>query len=340
MKTLQSEGCVNCCNPEDISENFQDQLRAWKIALHRKRRFFDKEKISSKLEKYVDHLSMKYSHVSAQEFLQARPVQLRVPEASHKNQYSCRRCFARGAQPQKQALPSPISHAMQLAVQMSHFEKKSRKCACPKCPVLKSSYCNIEYMPDGNAKAVNGICPCCRNADNHGQSIDEEDTEDEREQEECPTAQPYLQMLHDEERSIDALESEANETALMLPLQKLPCAGKNCPARFNLFCSIKTTRLPLGEVQFECPCDNVCFMMDCVNCNPKAAQPVTSGCYIYKDDGKYSNLSVRTNLACSSKKMYSPYAVQQQDSENVSDGSSCSSPVLLGPKKTKISVPQ
>ena len=340
MKTLQSEACVNCCNPDDISENFQDQLRAWKIVMHRKQRFFNKDKFSSKIEKYVDYLSMKYSHLSTQEFLQAKPVQPCLSEASHKNQYSCRKCLARDAQPRKQALTAPMSHDTRLAIQMSHFEKKSRKCACPKCPVLKSSYCNIEYMPDGNAKPVDGICPCCRNADNHGQSIDDEDTEDEREQEECPTAQPYLQMLHDEERCIDALESEENETALMSPLQQLPCAGKNCPARFNSFCSVKTTKLPLGEVQFECPCDNVCIMKDCVHCNPKETQPETSWYHSYLSKEKSRmNPDKYSCLKFSSNGMYSAYAFAKEDSGNVSDGSSCNSPILLHQKTTKTSLP-
>ena len=156
-----------------------------------------------------------------------------LSEESHKNQYTCQKYYAPAARPScalcehvdsnksaarpgKQAFPSPITHEMLLAVQMSYFEKKSRKCACPKCPVLKSSYCNIEYMPDGNAKPVDGVCPCCRNADNHGQSIDDEHTEDERAQEECPTVQPYLQILHDEERSIEASKSEAEDTAVAL----------------------------------------------------------------------------------------------------------------------------
>jgi len=339
MKTLQSEACINCCNPEDVSENFQDQLRAWKIILHRKRRLFDEDKISSKLEKYVNHLSMKYSHLSVQDFLQARPVQPCFSEASHKDQYSCRKCFDRSAQPRTQSLPCPMSNEILLAIQMSHFEKKSRKCACPKCPVLKSSYCGIEYMADGNAKPVDAICPCCRNAYNHGQSIDDDDTEDEREQEECPTAQPYLQMLHNEDQCIDALGSKAKDDVLMLPIRRLPCAGKNCPARFNLLCSVKMTRLTLGEVEFECPCDTVCFMLNCVHCNPALGLQQGKGKSSSSSE-KYCKLSVSANLEGSSKEIHSPYEVRQQDSGSVSDDSSCNSPVLVRQKTRKISAPQ
>ena len=283
MKTFQ----IAACNPGDISENFQQQ----QIVLYRKQIICDEENISSQIEKYVD--------LSEQEFLQTRPMH------QNKNSYNSNK--------------SGASHKMLLAVQMSHFEKKSRKCACPKCPVLKSSYCNIEYMPDGNAKPIDGFCPCCRNADNHG----DEQTEDERE-EECPTAQPYLQMLHDEERSIQAAKSEEEDTAL----RRIPCAGKNCPARHSSLCSVKTTTLTLGEVELECPCDNVCFILDCVNCNPKAAQQSTSGLRVSQSKRP------KKRRHTTSKEMYSAYAVQQQDNGNISDGS----PVLVHRKKTTIPV--
>ena len=343
---------TNCSNPE--SKKFQHQLRAWRIVLHRKQRFFDKRKISSKIQKYVDDLSMKYSHLSAQEFLQTRPVQSCLSEKSHQNQYSCRDYCAPFAQPlgalrehanssNRQAFSSLRTHQMLLEVEMSHFEKKSRKCVCPKCPVLKSSYCNIDYTADGNAKTVDGVCPCCRKADNHGQSIDDEDTEDEGAEEECPNVQPYLQLLYDVERSIEDSKSEAEETALMLPLRRIPCAGKNCPARYNSLCSVKNIRLPLGGVEFKCPCDNVCFISDCVDCNSKVAQQLPIRLYVHKCKGKsekQSHVVVRINVVDSSKERYSAYAVQQQDSGNVSDGSSCNSPVLVRQKPKNISVPR
>jgi len=156
-----------------------------------------------------------------------------------------------------------------IQVRMDHYEKKSHTCICPKCLVSRSSYCNIEYMPDGKPKPVDGVCPCCWKVNSHEQATDDEDTEDEGAQEEYANVQPYVQMLHDVKRSIEGSKAEADDTAQMLHIRRIPCAGNTCPARFHSLCSVRNIRLPHGEITLECPCDNICFTLNCVKCNSK-----------------------------------------------------------------------
>jgi hypothetical protein len=198
-------------------------------------------------------------------------------------------------------------------------------------------------MPDGNPKPVDGVCPCCRKRDSHEQPSDDEDTEDERAQQEYPNVQPYLQMLHDVGRSIDDSNAKIDDAAQMLSTRRIPCAGNNCPARFQSLCSVRSITLPHGNVRLECPCNNICFTLNCVNCNSNEAKSKKAGQKskqkIPNGKGKSPKSSHKTrdllhnvNIGLASRTIHNPYSIQQQDNANDHDSSSCSSPILLRKK--------
>jgi hypothetical protein len=199
-------------------------------------------------------------------------------------------------------------------------------------------------MPNGKPKAVDGVCPCCRKVDSHEQTTDDEETEDEKTQEEYPNVQPYIQMLHDVKRSIECSEPTPQDTVKMLHIRRIPCAGNGCPARFHSLCSVRNIRLPNGEVTLECPCDNICFTLNCGNCNSKGihkkkADPIPKP-NIPTSKGKSPANSPKPRVFVEDTSTgfttSSPRSIQQSDHGNVSDNSSCNSPILARQKPASI----